>query len=81
MSQSLARFDPYIQAQFPVDPVHPFAAPAKAIYVAQRQEIQTESSGQMVVGQANQPLRDRFALGIDLWLIPIAGLARRGHVD
>ena len=36
--QALARFDPQIQLQFPLDPIYPLVVPAKPLHVAQMQE-------------------------------------------
>lgn len=54
--QALARLDAQVQLQLPVNAVHPFVVPAKALDVAQVQKAQAKAPVAVVVGEPQQPV-------------------------
>lgn len=57
------------------DPIDSLVIPVKAFHVAQMQKAQPEAPVALVMGQADQPVRDLVILIRKLRQIPVAGLA------
>src|SRR5690606_25831777 len=74
-NQPFARFDPQVQFELAVDPVHTLVVPPEAADITQVQKAQPKAPVAVVVRQAKQPVCDLLVLGVDLGDVPIAGLA------
>src|SRR5690606_10446228 len=70
---AFTRFDPHVQLQLPIDPVHPFVIPAVAFHVAQIQEAQAESPVTLVVRKPDQVIGNLGIFRGQPSLVAIAG--------